>query len=907
MATYYWGGGSGTWSGTAVTNWYTDVGRTTLSTVAPTSADDVIFDSASSAAAYTVTISAAAVCRNWTAAGPATGNVTFAGSSAMSINGSVSWATTGITISSIGSMAFLAQSGTQNIDFGGVSLNNSTTWGPAAASTAIFTLLSNYTNSSSITVRSGTLDTNGFNIVFGTLTSATTTYVRSILLRTGSHMIGQGAQGAVVNLSSTNLTFDAGTSTVSSPSNNSNFSLIGAFTFYNVTITGQSFSLSYNANLTISNVLNLGDAANSTITLNSGFTLTVGTIQWWNTARTSRSSRKTVNTSTSNAATISATNFVNFENVDFLSIIAAGTAPWTTGTSIGNIGSNTGITFDASKTVYWNNAAGGSWQSNSWATELGGAVADVNYPLPQDTVIIGDTGLNSGASITVSIVGSQQVLYSGSIDSSSRTLPWSFTSTVTANIMLTGDFKASSGTITSNNLQLFLMGSGTLSSAGSTLLFPIVIESRTSGTYTLGSNIVLPVSTFNVNTGNLSMGTFSITTITLILNSSNPCGISTTGGVFNVSGNAATVVNLISPSATITGTLNINLTYSGASGTRTLVTSAANTSIRTINYNITAGTDIVLLGLPAFYGNNIDFTGFSGTLNLNTSVQIYGDNITFSPTMATSATTNTLNWNNALGVSARTFDTKGVTFNFPINFTGTGTGTPVWNLASNIVSNQGLVLTYGTFNTNNYNITALQFSFNNANTKTINLGSSIITLNVTNSSTPWSAATAGTTFNAGTSSIIINQNATTLTSTFSGTLTGAGLTYNKVYFNGNTSGIFVLNGSGNTINYFENISTKPVTIRLLTGVTNTFGTLKLNGVRGRRVAVQSTTTTAATIAKSGGGVSENDYLDLSYVNASAANTFYAGRYSTTVAGTSTNWVFNFFTKPKIGNALGFFH
>jgi len=903
MATYYWGGGSGTWSGTAVTNWYTDVGRTTLSTVAPTTVDDIIFDSASSAGAYTVTISTSAVCRNWTASGPATGNVTFAGSAVLNIYGSVSWATTGIIRSFSGSMAFLAQSGTQNIDFGGVSLINSTTWGPAVNSTAIFTLLSNYTNSSGITVRSGTLDTNGFNIVLGTLTSSTTTYVRSILLRTGTHIIGQSNTGTLLSLSATNLTFNAGTSTVSFPSNISNFSLIGAFTFYNVTITGQSFSLSYNANLTISNVLNLGDAANSTITLNSGFTLTVGTIQWWNTARTSRSSRKTVNTSTSTAATISATNFVNFENVDFLSIIAAGTAPWTTGTSIGNIGSNTGITFDASKTVYWNNAAGGSWQSNSWATELGGAVADVNYPLPQDTVIIGDTGLNSGASITVSIVGSQQVLYSGSIDSSSRTLPWSFTSTVTVNIMLTGDFKASSGTITSNNLQLFLMGSGTLSSAGSTLQFSIAILSITSGTYTLGSNIVLPVSTFNVNTGNLSMGTFSITTITLILNSSNPCGISTTGGVFNVSGNAATVVNLISTTATITGTLNINLTYSGATGTRILATSATNTSIRAVNYNITAGTDIVTLGSGNFYGNNIDFTGFSGSVAISTGTNVYG-NITFSPTMTTVGNTNYLNWRNETAGSTRTIDTKGVIIRFPLRLDGIEPGTlNTWNLASDYVSTASFEPRRDIFNTNNYNITCSQFSLAGGGTLTCNLGSSTITCNVTTSNNAfWGTTALNVTFNAGTSTIIINQNATGLTSSF----VGGDETYNKVYFNGNTSGIFSILNS-NTINYFENISTKPVTIRLTAGTTQTFGTFKLNGVRGRRVALQSSTTTAATVAKSGGGRSENDYLDLSYVNASTANTFYAGRNSTSVAGTNTNWIFNFFTKPKIGNALGFFH
>ena len=57
MATLYWGGGSGTWDNNTTTNWYSDVGRTTLAGVPPTYTDSVIFDSASSATLYTVTMS----------------------------------------------------------------------------------------------------------------------------------------------------------------------------------------------------------------------------------------------------------------------------------------------------------------------------------------------------------------------------------------------------------------------------------------------------------------------------------------------------------------------------------------------------------------------------------------------------------------------------------------------------------------------------------------------------------------------------------------------------------------------------------------------------------------------------------------------------------------------------------
>lgn len=55
MATYYWVGGAGTWDGTDTTHWATSSGGAGGAGV-PTSADDVVFDSASNATAYSVTV-----------------------------------------------------------------------------------------------------------------------------------------------------------------------------------------------------------------------------------------------------------------------------------------------------------------------------------------------------------------------------------------------------------------------------------------------------------------------------------------------------------------------------------------------------------------------------------------------------------------------------------------------------------------------------------------------------------------------------------------------------------------------------------------------------------------------------------------------------------------------------------
>jgi hypothetical protein len=75
MATYYWRGGSGQWDNSNTANWSTTSGGAG-GFGPPTSADDVIFNSASSGGTYVVT-SADGVCKNITTSAPAAGTLTF--------------------------------------------------------------------------------------------------------------------------------------------------------------------------------------------------------------------------------------------------------------------------------------------------------------------------------------------------------------------------------------------------------------------------------------------------------------------------------------------------------------------------------------------------------------------------------------------------------------------------------------------------------------------------------------------------------------------------------------------------------------------------------------------------------------------------------------------------------------
>ena len=88
------------------------------------------------------------------------------------------------------------------------------------------------------------------------------------------------------------------------------------------------------------------------------------------------------------AAAVSLTNF------DACRINAAGAAAPFTGTSLGDVGGTTGITFDAPVTRYWVGGPG-SWSSSAhWSATSGGAGGE-SVPLIQDAVIIDDNSISA--------------------------------------------------------------------------------------------------------------------------------------------------------------------------------------------------------------------------------------------------------------------------------------------------------------------------------------------------------------------------------------------------------------------------------------------------------------------------------------------------------------------------------
>lgn len=390
MATLYWGGGTGTWDGFTTANWYTDLARTVLSTRAPSAVDDVIFDAASNATAYTVTIANnTTVCQSCTISGPATGNLTLTGAGLWNIFGNLTLPATGLTRTFTGTIVFR---GAGAITTNGVTLASNTTFSGSGTYTLQDAL---NIGTSQISLNSGTLDTNDKNLTCGIISAPAAT--------TATLTLGASTVTATSFTFQGPLVINGGTSNVTLSSVNANIGATTGYlgsTFYNVTFSSLTISAS---NIYGNNTFNnLTFATRSTATVSNinlfGNQTVNGTLTIAGQSSVNRYFvRSNINgtTRTLTAGTVAALTDVDFRDI----AVAGASAPWS-GTRLGDCGGNTNITFPSAKTVYWNSTAGGLWTGDFWATVSGGAVSLANFPLAQDTAIIDDAGLNSGATIS---------------------------------------------------------------------------------------------------------------------------------------------------------------------------------------------------------------------------------------------------------------------------------------------------------------------------------------------------------------------------------------------------------------------------------------------------------------------------------------------------------------------------
>ena len=196
-------------------------------------------------------------------------------------------------------------------------------------------------------------------------------------------------------------------------------------------------------------------------------------------------------------------------NVDFRDITGAGEADWT-GTSLGDCGGNTGITFTA--TVERFSVAAGNWSSTDvWSATTGGA-AGASVPLPQDTAT-----LETANNVTIDMPRFCKDLvatdYTGTLASG------------TLVIENYGDITLGSGMTLSGTGSWILAGrdaDNKITSAGITFTQPIGIFNP-SGIYTLQDDFITTgrlntsYGTFDANDFDLTIGSFYPSSIPLNL------------------------------------------------------------------------------------------------------------------------------------------------------------------------------------------------------------------------------------------------------------------------------------------------------------------------------------------------------------------------------------------------------
>lgn len=467
------------------------------------------------------------------------------------------------------------------------------------------TLNSNGTSTSTVTLTSGTLDTNNQAMNVGTFNADGST-TRTLTL--GSSAISIQSNWTI--FSTTNLTVSANTAIVTLTGQFSTFT--GAGFNYNgmsISFTGSGGSVTLNnSGGTLQNVTaSLGANIFGNLTI-QGNTTIAGTLTANGNSLTNRIHIKGSSSLVAQQITAAA---VSISNADFTDITAAGAANWNlSANSVGDGTGNTGITFTTPVTRYAR-SVGGNWSSTTlWATSTGGA-SGASVPLLHDTVIL---DANTGAAA----IGGDMLRLCKDLTCTGYTGTLTWASNAGSGCAIYGSCTFSAGmSLSATNPTGFRgRGSHTVTMAGKSFGAIVNFDGR-GGTYTFqdtfatGGAVTLNISASSIDTNNqaVNVGSFqSFTTLTRSIT----LGTST-----------ITLATTSSPSLQI---LSSGLTFSGASSTF-VIGSAAPTSRTFAGGGLTYGTltytvanssgTLVITGANTF--STINVTGGSKTLTLPNS------------------------------------------------------------------------------------------------------------------------------------------------------------------------------------------------------------------------------------------------------------------------------------------------
>lgn len=650
--TMYWVGGTGNWSDT--THWATSSGGAGGNPV-PTPFDTVTFNSASSAGTYTVTIDQTFIYSStFTANAPATGTLTLTGNSNHCLYGSATFAAANVTNGAGNNIYICGDTG--NITY--TPNGTSTVYNWYVHGRLVNFILGGAINTGgTFSTGSGTLDTAGYSLTVANSFSCNSWYAGVASagnLRNSSINVSEtsGMNPIMVQLQSIKTTPTVTASSVN-VTLQSTYGARADFAYCpinNFTVNGGSYSGISVYNLT-QIIGTLSWAPNGRyLYLYSNFS--VGTLNI-----TDGGGRWTFNPNGWNVPySVSVGAVTSLKVTDFNdTTITGAAAPITTGTLIGDLGGNSGITFPAPKTVYWNRAAGGNWWSASWATTPGGAVNINNYPLAQDTGVIQDANLNSGASITINNGFNAYVPYLSNVDITARTLPMTF-NWAGQNVSVYGSFRSSSSVTQAAAGTIYFYGRAakTLKSAGASWNASFYIDNLTGSltledalnTSTTTGVLTIYRGTFSAGNQNVSIGSVvsnsNLTrTITMgsgtwtLKNSGTVWNVTSTNTTFN-GGGTITMNNAAAKTFSVSSMMNLGSTVIDQSGAGALTLNASFTCGNITASYISTGATSILLG-----GNFIKLPTFTATGTVTNALTITGANGGFILTGGGTVTTST--------------------------------------------------------------------------------------------------------------------------------------------------------------------------------------------------------------------------------------------------------------------------
>lgn len=432
----------------------------------------------------------------------------------------------------------------------------------------------------SIDVISGNFSTSASNYSISALAfTSTTTNVRTINFNSSTVTLDSNGPWSI---NPTNLTL-SGTYNLVLTGNGITFTG-GGLSYHNVSFTGTSVT---SASL-------LFNDANSFNTLTIGSATAVGvkqveflasqTITTFVCAGSSLQNRIGLYASPIGVnRTLTVGTWTTKSNVDFRNITAAGaSAPWS-GTSFGNCGGNTSITFTAPKTVYWNLAGAQTVFAAGWAVNSGGTPSLANQPLAQDTCVFDDTGSVTGT-ITFSLCNI------GTIDMSARTSAMTISPSNTTCEMY-GNWVSGSGITISGAPRFRGASPQTITSAGKSF-GTVVVSSSSSVTLQdafTGTSITLDDGTFNANIYNVT-----ITNITTATTRAKTLAMGS--GTWAISASGASAWSLGVTNLTVTGSATISMTSASAKS----FNSAGSTEYANITLNQGGAGALTITNAQAF-------------------------------------------------------------------------------------------------------------------------------------------------------------------------------------------------------------------------------------------------------------------------------------------------------------------